>query len=118
MAGIIIVTGQETGSNPDMLGDTRLQTVPKTGTLTFEVQADKYTSANKYTIDIQMPGGDTPMNGVDVPAATGSLAGNIDERTDLQATFLIEQGGHCVFSSVETGVATLSWRVTYTPLLS
>jgi len=115
MAGIIIVTGQETATNADMLQGTRLQTVPAGGTLTFEFQNDLNVAASNYSVSIQLPGGETPMNGVAAPAATASLAGVIDERTDLQATFAVTQGGHCVFSGVETGTVIFTWRVTYTP---
>lgn len=117
MPGIIILSGQEAASNTDILQGTRLQTVPSAGTLTFELQAADNVAANNFAVSIQMPGGDTPLNGVRVPGgATAGLAGIIDERTDLQATFIIEQGGHCVFSAVEVGDTELTWRVTYSPL--
>lgn len=117
MPGIIIVAGFEAATNTDILQGTRLQTVPANGTLTFELQAADNVAANNYEVSVQLPGGDTPMNGVLVPGgATAGLGGIIDERLDLQATFLIEQGGHCVFSCVEEGDTEMSWRVTYTPL--
>lgn len=117
MASTIIVSGQEAASNTDILQGTRLQTVPETGTLTFELQASDSDATNNYTVSVQMPGGDTPMNGVRIPCGNSTgLAGVIDERTDLQATFIIAQGGHCVFSCTETGDSELSWRVTYQPL--
>jgi len=116
MAGVIIVAGQEAADNTDILQGTRLQTVPAFGTLTFEMQASDSDSTNFGVISIQMPGGDTPMNGVRIPCGNSTgLAGVIDERTDLQATFGIAQGGHTVFSWDETGDTELSWRVTYTP---
>lgn len=116
MPGTIILSGQEAGSNADILQGTRLQTVASNGVLTFEIQASDNDGTNNYTVSVQMPGGDTPMNATRIPAgnATG-LAGVIDERTDLQASFPISQGGHCVFSCLETGDAELSWRVTYSP---
>jgi len=116
MAGPIILSSQEVGSNTDILQGTRLQTVPASGLLTFEMQASDNDATNNYAVSIQMPGGNTPMNGTRIPCgnATG-LAGVIDERTDLQASFPIGQGGHPVFSCTETGDAELTWRVTYTP---
>ena len=116
MAGIIILSGQESASNTDILQGTRLQTVPKGGILTFELQASDNDATNNYTVSVQMPDGDTPMNATRIPCGTSTgLAGVIDERTDLMASFAIQQGGHCVFSCAETGDAELTWRVTYTP---
>lgn len=116
MAGVIILSGQEAASNADILQGTRLQTVAAGGTLTFELQASDNVAANNYAVSIQMPGGETPMNGTRIPGgATAGLAGIIDERMDLQATFAISQGGHCVFSCTEVGDTELTWRVTFTP---
>lgn len=118
MAGVIVLSGQEAASNTDILQGTRLQTVPAGGSMTFELQASDNDATNNYTVSVQMPGGDTPMNGVRVPCGnTSGLAGVIDERTDLQATFPIAQGGHAVFSCTETGDAEMTWRVTYTPAI-
>lgn len=116
MAGIIILSGQEAASNADILQGTRLQTVPASGVLTFELQASDNDATNNYTVSLQMPGGNTPMNGTTVPCGNSTgLAGVIDERTDLTASFPVTQGGHPVFSCTEAGSAELSWRVTYTP---
>lgn len=116
MAGPIILSGQESADNSDILQGTRLQTVPRGGFLTFELQASDNDATNNYTVTVQMPGGDTPMNATRIPCGnTSGLAGVIDERTNLTATFPITQGGHAVFSCDETGDAELSWRVTYTP---
>lgn len=116
MMGPIIVSGQEAASNTDILQGTRLQTVPGPGLLTFEMQASDSNPTDNYAVSIQMPGGDTPMNGARIPCGTtGGLAGVIDERTNLTASFSASQGGHCVFSCVEVGDAEFSWRVTFTP---
>lgn len=110
----IIVSGLEAASNADILQGTRLQSVPAGGVLTFELQASDSDATNFYTASIQMPGGDTPLNGVRIPCGNSTgLAGVIDQRTDLQASFAINQGGHCVFSTTETGDAELTWRVTF-----
>ena len=112
--GPIILSSSEADTNADILQGTRLQTVPAGGILTFELQADNNTSDN-YTVSVQMPNGDTPLNNVRVPGCNPALAGVIDERTNLTVSFPIMQGGHCVFSCVESGSAVLTWRVTYTP---
>ncbi len=113
----IITAGQEAATNTDILQGTRLQSVPSNGVLTFQLQASDSDPTNSYTVSVQMPGGDTPMNLVRVPCGTSTgLAGVIDDRTALIASFPVHQGGHCVFSCVETGDAELTWRVTFTPL--
>jgi len=115
--GPIILSDQEAASNADILQGTRLQTVAAGGMLTFELQASDSDATNNYTVSAQMPGGDTPMNATRIPCGNSTgLAGVIDERTNLTASFPITQGGHCVFSCTETGSAELSWRVTFTPL--
>jgi len=110
------LSDQEAATNTDILQGTRLQTVPAGGFLTFELQASDNDATNNFTASVQMPGGDTPMNGTRIPCGNSTgLAGVIDERTNLTATFPIAQGGHAVFSCTETGTAELTWRVTYTP---
>ena len=114
--GPIILSAQETGTNADILQGTRLQTVPGPGVLTFEMQASDCIAANQYTVSIQLPGGDTPMNGTLIPGtASAGLTGILDERLNLTASFPIAQGGHCVFSCTETGDTEFMWRLTYTP---
>lgn len=116
MANPIILSGQEAATNADILQGTRLQTVPARGILTFELQASDNDATNNYSVSVQMPGGDTPMNATRIPCGnTAGLAGVLDERTNLTASFRIAQGGHAVFSCTETGDAELTWRVTYTP---
>jgi len=116
MAGPIILSGQEAADNTDILQGTRLQTVARGGFLTFELQASDNDATNNATVTIQLPGGDTPMNATRIPCGNSTgLAGVIDSRTCLTATFPIAQGGHCVFSVDETGDTELTWRITYTP---
>ncbi len=113
--GPIILSSNETGSNSDILQGTRLQTVPAGGVLTFELQAQENDATNNFTVSVQMPNGDTPMNNTRVPGTSPSESGVIDERQNLTVSFPIMQGGHCVFSCTETGTNVLAWRVTYTP---
>ncbi len=116
MAGVIILSGQEAATNADILQGTRLQTVPQGGILTFELQASDNDATNNYVTSIQLPSGDTPLDGVNIPCGdTAGLAGVINENDKLMASFGVAQGGHTVFSCVETGDSELTWRVTYTP---
>lgn len=114
--GPIILSSQEAATNTDILQGTRLQTVPAGGVLTFELQASDNDATNNFTVAVQLPGGATPLETVRVPCGNSTgLAGVLDERTMLRATFPVQQGGHTVFSCAETGDAELTWRVTYSP---
>jgi len=113
MAGPIVLSSREIASNADILQGTRLQTVPQGGYLTFELQASANSSINFQSVSIQMPNGDTPLNDVRVPNGETPDALNNNDKT--QITLPVAQGGHTVFSCVETGDASLTWRVTYTP---
>lgn len=115
MAGVIVLSDVETGSNTDILQGTRLQTVPAGGFLTFELQALTNNSVNNFSASIQMPNGDTPLNNVRVAACNPSQEGVIDDRQKLMITLPIAQGGHTVFSCTEVGESSFTWRVTYTP---
>lgn len=116
MAGLIMVTSFDAATNTDILQGTRLQTVPRNGILTFELQAADNVAANHYTFSIQLPNGDTPCNGTLVPGgATAGLAGQIDDRLAVKLRFKIAQGGHCVFSVTETGDTEVFTRVTFQP---
>jgi len=113
MAGVIVLSDDATATNSDILQGTRLQTVPAGGFLTFEVQASANDDTNNASISIQMPNGDTPLNGVRVPK--GATEGAINFNDKMMITLPIQQGGHTVFSVEETGAVYMAWRVTYTP---
>jgi len=115
MAGVIILSAFVSGSTTDILQGTRLQTVPRGGFLTFEMQADEANSTNSFNASIQLPSGDTPMESVLVPGTDAGTAGILDEREKLLATFAVAQGGHCVFGVTLVGAAELIYRITYTP---
>ncbi len=114
--GPIILSSQQAATTADILQGTRLQSVPSNGVLSFELQASDNDATNNYTVSIQMPNGDTPMNATRIPCGNSTgLAGVIDERTALKTRFRIRQGGHCVFSCTETGDSELTWRVSFKP---
>jgi len=113
MAGPIVLSSRELTTNTDILQGTRLQTVPQGGYLTFELQATANSSVNFYNVSIQMPNGDTPLNDVRVPS--GATSDGLNNNDKMQITLPVAQGGHTVFSCAETGDASLTWRVTYTP---
>jgi hypothetical protein len=113
MAGPIVLSDIEVATNADILQGTRLQTVPQGGYLTFELQSNTNSETNFVTVSIQMPNGDTPLNGVRV--SVGATTGALNNNDKMQMTLPVAQGGHTVFSCEETGSAQLVWRVTYTP---
>ena len=115
MAGVIVLSDFELASNTDILQGTRLQTVPAGGFLTFEMQANLNDEASHFAVSIQMPNGDTPLNGVRAPGSNPAVKGVIDDRQKMMITLPIAQGGHTVFSATETGDCAFTWRVTYTP---
>lgn len=112
MAGPIVLSDIEVASNSDILQGTRLQTVPQGGYLTFELQSNGNDETHNYRVSVQMPNGDTPLNDVRV---TSGAAGALNNNDKMQITLPVAQGGHTVFSCTETGLAQLTWRVTYTP---
>lgn len=111
--GTIILSGQLTASNTDLLNGTRLQTVPSNGVMLFELESDLADASNNFTVTVQLPDGDTPMESVLVPANAQGADGVLDSREKLMASFPIRQGGHVVFSATETGTAVLTYRITY-----
>jgi len=113
MAGPIVLSSYENASNADILQGTRLQTVPQGGYLTFELQSSENNASNFVTVSVQMPNGDTPLN--DVHVTDGVTLGALNNNDKMQITLPVAQGGHTVFSCTETGIAQLTWRVTYTP---
>lgn len=117
MAGVIVLSAVLIASNTDILQGTRLQTVPRGGTLTFMMSASDAIAANHYTVSLQLPSGDTPMNGVWVPQGqmTAGIVGVLDDRLMLGFVARVEQGGHPVFSVVETGDTEFFYRIVYKP---
>jgi len=113
----IVLSGQESASNTDILQGTRLQNVPANGTLTLMMTATANdVGTNAHAVSLQLPNGGTPMNGVSPGASdAGGTTGLLDDQTYFMASFVVAQGGHAVFSTVLTGTSVLSWRVIYTP---
>jgi len=113
MPGVIVVTGLEAASNADMLQGTRLQSMPGPGVLTIEAQSTANDATNDMSVGLQLPGGDNPLSGARVPA--GVTAGGLNQLDKMIASFAVTQGGHAVFSVIESGTAVLFWRATYKP---
>lgn len=113
MASPIIISELISASGADVLANTRLQTMPTNGLLIVEAQASANDGTNGFTMTLELPNGDTPMNAVQVPA--GATAGAIDTEHKTVATFRVVLGGHVTLSFTEAGTATLAYRVTFKP---
>ena len=104
-----------TGTNADILAGSRLNSIPYNGTLTLEFLADLNNATNNYTVTIQKPGGDVPVDAQPVPGANPSLGGVLDDRQLVRFTFAAAQGGHFNVSLTETGAAIATWRAVLRP---
>lgn len=118
MAGVIVLSDVLSASTADILQGTRLQTLPRAGTLLMLMGASDAVAANHYTVKLQMPNGDTPLDGVWVPQGgpTAGVAGVLDDRLMLAFRAIATQGGHPVFGVTETGDAEFFYRLVYTPV--
>lgn len=115
--GTIILSDQLTASNTDILQGTRLQNAPSNGLLQFRMSSTVATKGtNAYVTTLQLPNGATPINGILVPIAdSGGTVGLLDDRTVMQFSFPVAQGGHVVYSVVLTGAGTLTYQVIFVP---
>lgn len=102
-------------TNTDVLSVGRLNALPYNGTLTLRFQSDLGTAAANYSLTIQKPDGDVPVQSQQVNAHSSALVGVIDEREVLQFTFAATQGGHYVVSLTETGTAVCTFQAILRP---
>ncbi len=116
---MIYLTGIETGSNTDILNNTRLSSIPYSGgKLTIQMQTNLADATNQYTSTIQLPDGSVPVDGQVVPCGQNVeevLGGVLNDRYLTQWSFPAPQGGHFTISVVETGAAILTWRIVLSP---
>ena len=110
---MIFLSTRLTATNADILNSTRLQSAPRNGLLTIRLIADLADATNNFTASLQLPNGETPWEDVLVPGANPSLAGVMDSRQLLQATFQVTQGGHVVLAVTETGAAILTYQILF-----
>ncbi len=112
---MIIESGVEAATNADLLSGTRLNAIPYNGKLTCDFLADLNNSTNRYTLTIQLPDGDVPIDAQPVPGANPSLGGVLDERQLFRITFQATVGGHFNIALTESGAALVAWRVVLSP---
>ena len=106
----IIITGVEAASNVNLLAGSRLETLPSGATfLHFRCSANLNTTANFFSLTIELPSGLIPMDGQRVPSNGDGLVGVLDERTLMQWTWPATVGGRFILSVVESGTAEFVW---------
>lgn len=104
-----------TATNADILSGTRLNAIPYNGTLTLEVSADLNNATNNFTVTIQEPNGDVPVDAQPVLGTNPALGGVLDNRTVTRFQFRAMQGGHFNIALTETGAAIATWRAVLSP---
>ncbi len=102
-------------TNTDLLSAGRLNAIPYNGTITLRFLADLATAAAFYSLTIQKPNGDVPVDGQVVVASSSGLDGVMDERELMQFTFAATQGGHFTVSLTETGTAVCMFQAILKP---
>jgi len=112
---MIFETDTIEATDADVLNGTRLNAIPYNGTLTLQFLSDLNNATTFFTLSIQLPNGDVPVDNQLVPGANPSLGGVIDDRQVLQFTFAATQGGHFNISLTETGTAICTWRAVLRP---
>ena len=112
---MIIESGIVSATNSDLLSGGRLNALPYSGQLTLQFLAQYADATNYYTLTVQKPNGDVPIDTQLVPGANPALAGVIDSRQMLELVFGATQGGHFNIALTETGTAVCTWRAILTP---
>jgi len=104
-----------TATNTDVLSVGRLNAIPYNGMLTLRFLADLGTAAANYSLTLQKPGGDVPVDGQQVNSSSHAIAGIMDDREALSFSFYAGQGGHFVVSLTETGTAVCMFQAILVP---
>lgn len=102
-------------TNADLLAGGRLNAIPYGGNITFQFLADLGDASNNYSLTIQLPNGEVPVDGQAVPASSVGLDMVLDSRQLLQFTFNAGQGGHFTVSLTETGTAVCAFVAVLRP---
>lgn len=112
---MIYESGIVAATTADLLSTGRLNAIPYNGTLTLRFLSQLNDATNNYTVTIQKPNGDVPVDTQVVPGSNPALAGVLDERQLLQMTFRATQGGHFTVTLTETGTAVCTWAAILRP---
>lgn len=102
-------------TNTDVLSVGRLVSIPYNGKLTLRFLADLSDVTNFYTLTLQLPGGDVPIDAQRVRGSGAGTDGLMDERELLQVTYAAQLGGHFTVSLTESGTATCMFEAILRP---
>lgn len=97
-------------TNTDVLNGTRLNSIPYAGIITFDFLADLSNATNNFSLTLQLPNGDVPVDTQQVLGSNPALGGVLDERQLMRYSFPAANGGHFVVSLTETGTAICAFR--------
>lgn len=112
---MIYESGIVAATTTDLLSGGRLNAIPYGGTLTLEFLSQLADATNFYTLTIQQPNGDVPIDTQVVPGCNPALVGVLDDRQLLRMSFRATQGGHFNITLTETGTAVCTWRAVLSP---
>ena len=112
---MILEAGILSATNTDLLSAGRLNAIPYNGTLTMQFLSQFADATNSYSLTIQKPDGDVPIDSQLVPGSNPALAGVLDDRQLLELAFGASQGGHFTVSLTETGTAVCAYRIILSP---
>jgi len=112
MAVPIVEIGTVSATTADLLSGGRLNSIPFNGIIMLEFLATTADATNNYTVTVQLPGGDVPINAQLVPGSNPALLGVLDDRQSLRMSYRAPQGSHFNVTLTETGTATMTWRAT------
>ena len=98
------------GSDADILAaPSRLAAIPANGRLTIEVSATHNDIVNFGTLTVQLPGGDIPLQLVQIPFSGSDTDGMLDSNTEMVVIMEVPQGGHLILQYVETGTVVMAF---------
>lgn len=102
-------------TNTDALSAGRLNAIPYNGALTLLFLSDLGDATNNYTLTIQLPSGEVPVDAQRVWASSHATDMTIDDREVMRFTFNAGQGGHFTVSLTEGGTAVCAFVAVLRP---
>lgn len=113
---MIYESGIVSATTADLLASgSRLNSIPYAGKLTLDFLATDNDATNNFTVTIQLPNGDVPVDAQRIPCVNPSRTGSLDERQLIRFTFPAGAGGHFNIILTETGTSTVTWRAVLSP---
>lgn len=102
-------------TNTDVLSVGRLNAIPYNGQLELVFLSDLGDASNFYSLTIQLPNGDVPVDAQRVFAGSAGTDMTVDTRESMRFKFRATQGGHFVVSLTETGTAVCAFIAILSP---